>query len=131
VYETPLAAAAKHGRDEVLALLLEEIANWHVDAKEKALGRGLIAATKARHYSTMELLLRHGARVRDTDNSGRSALFYATQKKDRKATLLLLQPGAVTSDTEELRFLDEAGSKEVEEAQKCTGGLGESSLAEK
>jgi hypothetical protein len=82
------------------------------------IGQALIVATKAGHHSTMKLLLQHCATVEDAERSRSCALFYAAQKKDKMPTLLLLEARPVTLKAEDLGFLEDTESREVEEAQK-------------
>ncbi len=86
---TSLHLATLNGHIEIVKALLN--ANAKVDIKEgKESATALIFASRKGHNDTVKLLLQHGAKIDNTDNSGGTALMYASKhdKSEVMSTLI-------------------------------------------
>jgi len=103
---TPLLLAARHGRKEMVELLLERGAsvNATVSKEKVAKNSGLNSGENGRtslhfaafygHKVVAETLLAHGAKVDARDAEGKTPLHYAAQKEFKNVVEMLLTAGA-------------------------------------
>jgi ankyrin repeat protein len=88
-YQTALMAAASISDEKRVKDLIERKAN--VNAASKV---GMTALMYANNIPIVKLLLGAGASVKDKDFSGKTALYYATQRADPEVVRTLIEAGA-------------------------------------
>jgi len=88
---TPLVLASYHNNSEVVSFLLEKGANINVNS---GFGTPLMAAVVKNHHDIVEQLLQSKADVNLSDESGTTALHYATMFKNTNTIQMLLDAGA-------------------------------------
>jgi ankyrin repeat protein len=99
--DTPLLLAARHGREELVRLLLENGAD--VNAVNQDGDNVLFAAAECPdNVSVLDLLLRAGAKINARNKMGRTALIGATSIGDlRNVAFLLKQEPDIDAVTDE------------------------------
>ena len=97
----PLYVACKNGDNDIVELLLEKGAN--LDEKNEQRQTALIIAIQENqeksHLEVIETLLKAGADLLYTDNTGHTALDWAQQNDDDDVIRLLFQSAPSTSNT--------------------------------
>jgi ankyrin repeat protein len=122
-WTTPLMAAAFSGDERILKVLLDHKANPNIGTRG-----GMTALIWARGVPAVKLLLSSGAYVNDKDVTGKTALYYATQRADQDVVKALIEGGAnvnLKDDKEtsalhlaNLEFLDDFPDKRFSDAHK-------------
>jgi ankyrin repeat protein len=115
VLETPLHAAAKYGRQDVVLILLA--AGADVNAKCSGGGTPLHFAATFDYGSVVQLLVAKGARVNDADDMGVTPLHYAVSNRAADASCVLLSMGA------DANCRDKAGKTPLDVARRV-GDIG-------
>jgi len=88
-WRTPLMAAAFNSDEKLVKDLIERKANVNVGSRF-----GMTALMYARGLPVVKLLLNAGASVNDKDITGKTALYWATQRADREVVRALIEAGA-------------------------------------
>jgi hypothetical protein len=88
-WQTPLMAAAFNSDEKLVKDLIERKANVNVGSRF-----GMTALMYARGLPVVKLLLNAGASVNDKDITGKTALYWATQRADPEVARALIEAGA-------------------------------------
>lgn len=88
-WQTALMAAAFNSDEKLVKDLIERKANVNVGSRF-----GMTALMYARGLPVAKLLLSAGASVKDKDITGKTALYWATQRADPEVVQVLLEAGA-------------------------------------
>jgi hypothetical protein len=88
-WQTPLMAAAFNFDEKLVKDLIERKANVNVGSRF-----GMTALMYARGVPVVKLLLSAGASVKDKDITGKTALYWATQRADPEVVRVLIEAGA-------------------------------------
>jgi ankyrin repeat protein len=99
----PIAGAIARGHTEIVALLLDRGAN--LDFVDERTGRNLLhLAVLSGSLDIVDQLVTRGAPLDDTDNDGRTPLYYSARYGHRSVYDRLLEAGALTTEDVETRF---------------------------
>eukprot|EP00949_MAST-11_sp_MAST-11-sp1_P002488 g2488.t1 len=116
-HETPLFAAARRGKDDLLKQLLNQPdASLRLNEKNDDDGfTALMVASKNGHVSSVRLLLAEdGIQINETCAKGKSALFYAAKGNHEHVVGQILSHGPVEADLyDALRVAETEGHDEV------------------
>jgi hypothetical protein len=88
-WQTPLMAAAFYSDENLVKDLIGRKANINVGSRF-----GVTALMYARGLPVVKLLLGAGASVKDKDITGKTALYWATQRADPEVVRVLIEAGA-------------------------------------
>jgi uncharacterized protein len=88
-WTTPLMAAAFTGDERIVKILLDHKANPNIGSRF-----GMTALMWARGVPAVKLLLTSGAYVNDKEITGKTALYWATQRVDPEVVRVLIEAGA-------------------------------------
>ena len=99
----PITGAVARGHADIVALLLDRGAK--LDVPDERTGRNLLhLAVLSGSLDVVDQLVTRGAPLNQTDNDGRTPLYYAASYGHQRVYSRLLQSGAIVTDDVETRF---------------------------